>query len=272
MRKWFCTFSLLFLACSAGASIDTLSVFSKSMNKPVKVLVIQPDLRDTARLPVVYLLHGYSGNHRQWLNDAPQLQQKANEMRLMMVLPDGGFGSWYFDSPVDSSYRYESFMVRELVPYIDANYSTKPHRAFRAITGLSMGGHGAYYLAIRNKSVFGTAGSICGGVDFRPFPKNWDLPKVLGPKDSYPDNWNNHTVMTLVDSLKNGDIKLIFDCVLDDFFLPVNRALHEKLMAKKIAHDYTERPGAHNRAYWGNSIDYQLLFFKNWFVENLNNE
>ncbi|MFY9464085.1 MAG: alpha/beta hydrolase family protein [Sediminibacterium sp.] len=272
MIKWFCTFSLLFLALTAGASIDTLSVFSKGMNKPVKVLVILPDQRDTSGFPVVYLLHGYAGNHLQWLNAAPQLQQKANEMHLMLVLPDGGFGSWYFDSPVDSSYRYESFMIRELVPYIDANYTTRRNRAFRAITGLSMGGHGAYYLAIRNKEVFGAAGSICGGVDFRPFPKNWDLPKVLGPKDSHADNWNNNTVMSLVDSLKNGELKLIFDCGLDDFFFPVNKALHEKLMTKKIAHDYTERPGAHNRAYWGSSIDYQLLFFKNWFVENLNNE
>ncbi|MFK5019656.1 hypothetical protein ACI4CV_28090, partial [Klebsiella pneumoniae] len=58
----------------------------------------------------------------------------------------------------------------------------------------------------------------------------------------------------------------IFDCGFDDFFLPVNRAVHEKLLAAKIQHDYIERAGTHNAAYWGNSIDYQLLFFRKKFA------
>jgi enterochelin esterase-like enzyme len=71
--------------------------------------------------------------------------------------------------------------------------------------------------------------------------------------------------MQTVDSLKNGQLKLIFDCGTSDFFLTVNRRLHEKLLDKKIDHDYTERPGGHNSAYWRNSIDYQLLFFWKYF-------
>lgn len=260
---------LFFYAFAAKATVDTLSVFSAQMNKPVKVVVIQPDQSDkTKPLPVIYLLHGFGGNYASWLRDAPQLKQKANEMQALLVLPDGGRGSWYFDSPVNPSVKYESFIVNELVPFIDANYTTIHSRTFRAITGLSMGGHGAFYLALRHKDIFGAAGSICGGVDFRPFPANWDLSKVLGPIDQYADNWNKNTVVNMVDSLKSGELQLIFDCGVDDFFLNVNRALHQKLGDQKVAHDYIERPGAHNSAYWRNSIDYQLVFFKKYFSAN----
>jgi enterochelin esterase-like enzyme len=55
------------------------------------------------------------------------------------------------------------------------------------------------------------------------------------------------------------------DCGTEDFFLTVNRNLHQKLLTHKIEHDYTERPGAHNKKFWGNAIDYQLMFFVKYF-------
>jgi enterochelin esterase-like enzyme len=55
---------------------------------------------------------------------------------------------------------------------------------------------------------------------------------------------------------------------VDDFFLPVNRALHEKLLQLKINHDYIERPGGHAYTYWSGNIDYQILFFKKFFDKN----
>jgi len=41
--------------------------------------------------------------------------------------------------------------------------------------------------------------------------------------------------------------------------------LHQKLLNLKIDHDYTERPGGHNKEYWGSSVNYQLLFFRKFF-------
>jgi S-formylglutathione hydrolase FrmB len=132
-----------------------------------------------------------------------------------------------------------------------------------------MGGHGALYLASRHSDLFGAAGSICGGVDFRPFPDNWDIKKALG---AYPENsvlWDSAVVINVMDRLKDRELALIIDCGLDDFFLEVNRALHRKLVERKIAHDYTERPGAHNRDYWRNSIDYQLMYFSKYFMNSV---
>jgi S-formylglutathione hydrolase FrmB len=268
MAKWTGSLVLLMMVlhCSAG-NTDTIAVYSKAMHKNIPCVVITPAGYKTGgrHYPVVYLLHGYGGNYAQWPGLAPQLKDDADGMGVIFVCPDGGFGSWYFDSPADSAFRYETFVTAELVPYIDASYPTVANREHRAITGLSMGGHGGLYLAIRHKNLFGAAGATSGGVDIRPFPNNWDIKKRLGDTSCCKANWEKNTVINLAAELHNGELKLIFDCGVNDFFIEVNRQLHQLLLSHHIDHDYTERPGAHNGAYWKNSIDYQLLFFKKFF-------
>jgi S-formylglutathione hydrolase FrmB len=240
------------------------------MNKDIKCVVISPDAKPAAdaHWSVVYLLHGHGGNYSQWITTAPQLTAEATTDNILFVCPDGGYDSWYFDSPLDPKVRYETFITRELIPYIDQHYPTRADGAHRAITGLSMGGHGALYLAIRHRDLFGAAGATSGGVDFTPFPENWGIKKDLGDYSTHKDNWENNTVIHAVDDLANGQLKLIFDCGTSDFFLAVNRSLHQKLLEKKIDHDYIERPGGHNHDYWNNSIDYQVMFFWKYFSKN----
>ena len=276
MKKLFsaiCIFILVLLRMHAIAgSVDTIEMKSQYLKKATKFVVIQPtnqsQLNSQERYPVVYLLHGYGGNYAQWSTTAPQLAKTADDLKIIFVCPDGGKGSWYFDSPIDSSIRYESYITKELVPYIDANFSTKANANSRAITGLSMGGHGGLYLATRHSDVFGAAGSTSGGVDFRPFPKNWDIKNALGEYETNQARWYDYTVMHQVELITNKQLAIIIDCGIDDFFMPVNRALHEKLLQLKIEHDYIERPGAHNHTYWRSSIDFQILFFHHFFQKN----
>jgi len=61
---------------------------------------------------------------------------------------------------------------------------------------------------------------------------------------------------------------MIIDCGYNDIFYKDNHALHEKMLQLKIPHEYTERPGKHEWAYWRNSIQYHLLFFYNYFEKN----
>jgi S-formylglutathione hydrolase FrmB len=271
MKKSFSgLFAMIVLPVATLASItDTIAVHSNAMHKDVKCVIIQPErgITGNTRYPVVYLLHGYSGNYAQWPVMAPQLKQQADALKMIFVCPDGGFGSWYFDSPVNDSIRYETFISKELIEFIDSKYPTLADKPHRAITGLSMGGHGALYLAIRHRDLYGAAGSMSGGVDIRPFPNNWDLKKDLGDTVCCKINWEKNAVINVMDNLKNGELQLTIDCGVDDFFLEVNRSLHRKLLDKKIAHDYTERPGAHNAAYWSNSIDYHVLFFNKFFQQ-----
>ena len=273
MKNLLITIFVLFQIHAIAGKVDTILIQSNYLKKATKFVVIQPTNQSQqnntqARYPVVYLLHGYGGNYAQWSKISPQLSKTADDLKIIFVCPDGGKGSWYFDSPIDSSIRYESYITKELVPYVDANFSTKASSNSRAITGLSMGGHGAMYLAIRHSDLFGAAGSTSGGFDFRPFPKSWNLQNLLGVYESNKERWYDYTVMRQVELLTNNQLAIIFDCGVDDIFIAVNRALHEKLLQLKIDHDYIERTGGHNHPYWRSSIDFQMIFFHQFFQKN----
>ncbi|RYC71690.1 alpha/beta hydrolase [Spirosoma sordidisoli] len=257
---------LLFTGHARAAKVDTVDTYSASMKKTIRAVVITPDSYTTgAEFPVVYLLHGYSGNYSNWIQKAPALSRAVDANGIIVVCPDGNYGSWYYDSPVDASFRYETYVSNELVAWVDSHYKTIKDRQGRAITGLSMGGHGGLYLAFRHQDVFGAAGSMSGGVDIRPFPNNWDIAKRLGPYAQFPDRWEKHTVINLLHLLTPGSLSLIIDCGTDDFFFRVNNNLHDKLLERNIAHDYITRPGGHNWTYWNTAISYQLLFMRQFF-------
>jgi S-formylglutathione hydrolase FrmB len=264
---------ILFLFCflfgawtqALAAKVDTIQTFSPSMNKKIKAVVILPDnYKNGKEYPVVYLLHGFGGTYADWIKRAPALDSLSDLHNQIIVCPDGST-SWYFDSPKDPTKKYETYVSKELVQFIDQKYKTVKDRKGRAITGLSMGGHGALYLAFKHQDTFGAAGSMSGGVDIRPFPLNWKLSENLGTYAEQPENWEKNTVYNMVHLLNPKSLALIVDCGTEDFFFNVNQNLHAKLLERNISHDYITRPGAHNWPYWSNAIDYQLLFFSRFF-------
>jgi S-formylglutathione hydrolase FrmB len=252
-----------------AAQVDTLVVYSNSMEKNTKTCVVLPDdYSSTGKsYPVLYLLHGYSGNFGTWVNDFPEIKQFADQYKMIIVGVDGGYSSWYFDSPVDPKMKYETYVTKEIISFIDNKFNTIKSREGRAVSGLSMGGHGALYLSIRHQDIFGAAGSMSGGVDFRPFPQNWDLAKRLGDISEHPENWKKNTVLSQLYLIRNDKLAIIFDCGVDDFFIGGNRQLHEKMLYFNIKHDYIERPGSHTREYWNNALKYQVLYFYNYFYQ-----
>lgn len=260
---------LLFIVMAGAAlagTVDTVKTFSPSMKKEIKAVVVRPSSYSKSKTyPVVYLLHGYSGNYADWVSKVKNLPAYADQMDLIIVCPDGNFSSWYFDSPLDSSWKYETYVAKELVNWVDEHYSTIRKREGRAITGLSMGGHGALYLSFRNQDVFGAAGSMSGGVDMRPFPLNWEIAKRIGTFKDSPQQWEQRSVVNMTHLLVNNALALIIDCGTGDFFYRVNVNLHELLRERNIAHDFISRPGAHNWEYWDNAIIYQLTFMNKYF-------
>jgi S-formylglutathione hydrolase FrmB len=258
----------LFLLFHSEARVDTLWVYSKSMNIDIGTTIILPENYDSSQwnYPVVYLLHGAGGDYGNWLRRVPDLEQYATDHQFILACPDGGLTSWYLDSPIDSTFRYETYITSELLPTVDSLYRTQPSPSRRAITGLSMGGHGALFLSMRHPNLFLCAGSMSGGVDLRPFPDNWDLPLRLGFLSEFPDNWNSHSVVFIASTIITKQ-NFIIDCGSDDFFLPVNRALHSVLLSRDIAHHYSERTGSHNWPYWRESIIEHLQFFAHEFCD-----
>lgn len=263
--KAFIVLFVLSICISARAAIvDTIQVKSKKMNRNIPCVIISPDKQTGENYPTLYLLHGYGGNHKTWIGIKPNLTQLVDKYGIIIVCPNGE-NSWYWDSPINSNSQFETFVSNELVKYIDKNYPSIPNRKGRAITGLSMGGHGAMWLAIRHQDIFGAAGSMSGGLDIRPFPDNWDMKKQIGEKNKKQQVWEEHTVINQLDKLKNGSLAIIFDCGYSDFFFTVNNNFHQGLLDRKIDHDFIVRPGGHTSEYWNNSIDYQLLFFNKIF-------
>lgn len=236
------------------------------MNKYIKAVVIKPaGYTKSSTFPVLYLLHGYSGNYSNWILNVPSIKSLADQYNMIIVCPDGGYSSWYFDSPVNRASQYETYISKELIDYVDAHYATIKRRAGRAITGLSMGGHGAFYLAFKHQDLYGTAGSMSGGVDIRPFPDSFGIEQDLGKYSQYPERWEQNSVINMLYLLKPDSLVLTFDVGYSDFLYPANKALHEKMLERNIPHDFTVRPGAHTWEYWGNSIKYQALFFSQFF-------
>jgi S-formylglutathione hydrolase FrmB len=259
-------FFVAFFPFVEAAKVDTVLTQSASMNKTIKAIVITPDSYDNSKeFPVLYLLHGYGDTYSAWVRKAKGVSQLADAFNMMIVCPDGGIGSWYWDSPVDSEFKYETYVSNELVNFIDKNYKTIKSAAGRAITGLSMGGHGGLYLGIRHQEVFGAAGSMSGGVDIRPFPNNWDMALRLGKQSENPDHWQKYTVMNQLHLINPRTCCLIIDCGTEDFFYTVNQKLHEELLYRNIPHDYITRQGRHDWNYWNNAISYQAMFFSKFF-------
>lgn len=269
IRQTVTLITLLLAGQIYAQEVDTLVVFSKSMNKQIKNVVISPENYSSAtteKYPVVYVLHGYSGRFDQWIKSIkPNLPQIATSLQMIIICPDGA-NSWYWDSPMDSTSRYETYITKELVEVIDNKYNTIEDRSGRAITGLSMGGHGALWLALQNPNIYGACGSMSGGVDIRPFPNNWEMKKLLGTYSENKQRWDEYTVINQLDGNTPRQLAIIVDCGTEDFFYDVNVALHNKLLANKIPHDFISRPGAHTEKYWRNAIDFQLIFFKNFFT------
>jgi S-formylglutathione hydrolase FrmB len=251
------------------ASVDTVSIYSNSMHRNIRTVVVKPVSYGTERLPVVYLLHGAFGDYANWIKRVPHIQQLADLHKMIVVCPDGGWTSWYFDSPVDSTYRFETFVGVEVPEYIDAHYNTIAERKGRAITGLSMGGHGGIFLGFRHADLFSACGSTSGALHVTTITNRYDVNKRLGDTIANKKYWVEWSALKVVEQYPKDSLSIIIDCGLDDFVLPMNRLMHEKLQRLKIPHDYIERPGKHDWAYWSASIDYQLLFFRKHFNKTL---
>lgn len=256
--------------CQA-ANIDTILVHSQAMNQDIPAIVITPEgyTASTRLYPTIYLLHGYSGNYTDWTTKATVVTGLADQHEVIVVCPDGGYNSWYIDSPIDPASQYEAHITQEVMGYVDANYRTVKQKTGRAITGLSMGGHGALFLAIRHQDLFGAAGSMSGGVNLTYDLDAWEIHLKLGKYEENPLRWDSLSIVNMVDQVEADSLPMIIDCGVDDFFIEINRKLHQELLKSQIPHDYIERPGQHNWDYWNNAIKYQVLFFRTYFDQNV---
>lgn len=252
--------TLIFLFLRINSSAQDLIIFTPETSRFIPsndtVLVFTPIVED--KIPLLIMLHGYSGNYNQW-NELIDLKKYSDNFRMIIACPDGLYASWYVNSPVADNVKMENFVIQTLLPTLKQNYNIDTSLIF--ITGLSMGGHGAISLLLKYPTTFKAAGSTSGILDIRPFHSKWEMEKVFGSYTDYPENWDKNSSIKLLESFSDKNTRMIIDCGTDDFAYDVNISFVKKCKDLNIPLRFISAPGNHRRSYWSESIKDHFIFF-----------
>jgi len=192
---------------------------SKSIAQQSYFLVFTPRGEEKPH-PVLYLLNGYGADPYAWASGA-NLESGAVEYEMYIVsIASGPYA--YINDPIDSTKRYEDYVL-EIIELVDNNFNTLNSKNSRGISGMSMGGGGALSIAARHPDMFISASALSAG--------------MLG------------SVYSVAHNLK--EVKVMFDCGIQDGILADNRNLHNYLTDLNVPHTYHEYQGEHNWLYWG---------------------
>jgi putative tributyrin esterase len=256
---------VLCLSVAANARVVTVRFQSKLVNVTLPYNVILPadyDTSRTTRYPVLYLLHGLTGHYSDWLQRT-NVADYASPYSLIIVMPEGNDG-WYTDSATVPGDKYESYILKELLPDVEQRYRTIEARYGRAIAGLSMGGYGAIKFGLKAPQTFAFAASMSGAfgvtrLSEKDTPDSWrDSMKLFGPTGSETRHAND--LFELIQNLPAQRIQSLpyfyFDCGTEDStsIFPFNRELSALMYEKKIPHEFRELPGDHSWGYWDRQI------------------
>ncbi|MCK4818989.1 esterase family protein, partial [bacterium] len=247
-------FVIAFSAVFAGQNdILTITHYSESLNREKTFQIyFPPDAKGDERFPVLFVLHGAYGSYRDWVNRT-NIEDLADNYRMILVFPDGGEFGWYVDSPIEQDSQYESYVAVELVSEIDRLFPTIASRKGRGIMGLSMGGHGALLLAAKHPDVFGSASSMSGILKITDHPEKWHIAGRLGELEKNRKAWKANSVWDQAKRFKKANVELLFDCGTSDTITGAigdSRQLHERLVSLKVPHIWREMVGTHSWNYW----------------------
>jgi putative tributyrin esterase len=252
---------------SSAPAYETARLDSKLMGRamPYDVLLPPDYAASKDRLyPVLFLLHGLYGKHDDWLTRS-RLVEHASAHRFIIVTPEGGNG-WYTDGANDASEKYESYIVRELVPEIDRRFRTLRAREGRGVAGLSMGGYGALKFGVKYPELFAFAGSTSGAVSVASWRTEADIDsrlrpfivKTFGPAEGAVKKSNDlFLIFRELPAERARALPFFYlDCGTEDplRLLAPNRALADLLAERKIAHEYRQLPGDHSWPYWDKQV------------------
>lgn len=211
--------------------------------------------------PVIYLLHGLTGHYSNW-TDKTKLAEYAAGHKFIIVTPEGDNG-WYSDSITTANDRYESYIVKELIPEIDKNYRTLADSEHRVIAGLSMGGYGSLKFGLKYPEMFSLIGSFSGALGAASYSATTagmliggGIDKIFGPLDSESRKAND--IFRMVREVTPEKLKVMpfvyQSCGTEDFLIQNNRDFLALLNEKKVPHEYREFPGGHDWFFWDDQV------------------
>ena len=243
-------------------------IYSPSMDRTEAAYIFTPKDYNitTDSFPVVYLLHGWSGAYHDWFRKEPLLPDYADKYNMIIVTPEGEYASWYLNAKEDIPSHFETYIANEVPAFIEKNFRIKKDNHYHAITGLSMGGHGAMHIAINHPDKFGHMGSMSGVLDLKATHLIESIEKLIGPNVDENKNWRDLSVIFQLEEIdRENPPSIIFDCGLEDKYIVVNRNVNKKLTELGIPHQFNEEAGGHSWEYWKKMLPAHLEFFNKAF-------
>ena len=221
-----------------------------------------------AGLPVVYLLHGAYGDAGSWIRNS-SVERYAQARRCCAVTASCG-NNFYQDMHLGD--RYETFFTRELPGLVRSLFPASPDREKTFIAGFSMGGYGAWYLALRHPELYAKAASLSGALDIAETYRRTKSGDIDGPfpwERIFPDpehlEGSGYDLLSLCGNCREaGSAPALYQaCGTEDFLYSMNLAVRDRLAAMKADLTFRESPGGHDWDYWDREIrsvlDWMLL-------------
>jgi len=283
----FLSFNMLGFA-QQGHVLESLTMKSNLLKGEVKYSIyLPPDYNSSERsYPVLYLLHGYSGNETIWVQFggvdwvADNAINEGEITPLIIIMPDAKV-TWY-SNDYQGLNPYEDMFIKEFVPYMEKQYRIRPKKEFRAVAGLSMGGYGALMYAMKYNELFSSCVAFSSGTFTDAEIVN--LPdsiygildgiygKNLKGNERLSDSWKENSPLHLAKTIsadKLRSVRFYIDCGDDDFLYRGNAALHNLLRDLDIPHQYRVRDGGHNWSYWRGGLPAGLSFINKTFIREV---
>jgi len=242
--------------------IEHRSFFSKGLGGRSTYTVYLPHsvAASDPAVPVLYLLHGLFGSSANWL-ELTDIFDSGFSSRLVIVMPDAG-DNWYTDR---DGAGYETLISDDLIRDVEGSIDLERERI---IAGISMGGYGAFKIALRHPDRYVRAAAFSGAFIVPRIEKHtssdWHelLPSIENVFHSMPESeLGRNDIFGLI---KNVDAHMhlpdfYFDCGIDDAFIGVNRELDKMMDRSEIPHRFVERPGGHDWNYWTETVHEYLI-------------
>lgn len=215
-------------------------------------------------LKTLYLLHGWDGNHEDWLHNT-RVAELAIKYHVAIIMPDGQ-NSFYVNQP--NGDHFGKFIGEEFVHETRRLFHLSDKREDTTIGGLSMGGYGAlrngfYYpttfgniLAFSSK--FFTKRSNAGIVFDKPISMRYQTLIPGKTTAALADDMDLEELVIKAVESNGSNPRLYLSCGTEDDLIEEQRSFHQFLKEQNYTHQSVEALGKHNWDYWNNSIEQSM--------------
>lgn len=210
-------------------------------------------------LPVLYLLHGAFGDYSSWMRFS-NIERYAQRHCCAVVMASAE-NSFYQD--MHRGNRFFTFFTEELPAFIKSIFPVSERREDTFVAGLSMGGYGAWFLALSRPDLYAKAASLSGALDIVTAYREMKKGVIDGPfpwEDIFEDpeqlSGSHADLMALYDRCAAaGNVPgLYYACGTEDFVYDMNREIKERLEEKGAKAVYEEGKGGHTWDFWDKYI------------------